>query len=51
MTGRYTFRYGMQYGELDNTMPWGLPLNEVTLAERFKAAGYATHMVRGKETC
>lgn len=25
--------------------PWGVPLEETTLAERFKAAGYATHMV------
>lgn len=45
MTGRDTFLTGMQYEELDNAMPWGLPLDEVTLAERFKSAGYATHMV------
>eukprot|EP00904_Undaria_pinnatifida_P012417 jgi/Undpi1/8305/HiC_scaffold_25.g10774.m1 len=44
MTGRDTFRTGMQFEELDNSMPWGVPLDEVTLAERFKAAGYATHM-------
>ena len=45
MTGRDSFRTGMQFEELTNFMPWGLPLDEVTLAERFKSAGYATHMV------
>ena len=45
MTGRDTFRTGMQYQELLPAMPWGLPLDEVTLAERFKSAGYSTHMV------
>ncbi|CAM9346631.1 unnamed protein product, partial [Laminaria digitata] len=45
MTGRDSFRTGMQFEELDNFMPWGLPLDEVTLAERFKHAGYNTHMV------
>ena len=50
MTGRDTFRTGMQYEELTNLMPWGLPLDEVTLAERFKYAGYNTHMVSQKIT-
>lgn len=49
MTGRDSFRTGMQYRELDNPMPWGVPLDEVTLAERFKARGYATHMVRAAQ--
>lgn len=46
MSGRDTFRTGMQFDEIQNSQPWGLPLNEVTLAERFKAVGYSTHMVR-----
>lgn len=45
MTGRDTFRTGMQYEETQSYQPWGLPLNEATLAQRFKAAGYSTHMV------
>lgn len=45
MTGRDTFRTGMQFKEMQTAMPWGVPLDEVTLAERFKSAGYATHMV------
>ena len=45
MTGRDSFRTGMQFEELDNFMPWGVPLDEVTLADRFKYAGYSTHMV------
>lgn len=46
MTGRDSFRTGMQYGIVDYSAPWGLPFEEVTLADRFKAAGYSTHMVR-----
>lgn len=45
MTGRDTFRTGMQFEVVEDSAPWGLPLDEVTLAERFKAAGYSTHMV------
>ncbi|CAM9994731.1 unnamed protein product, partial [Ectocarpus sp. 13 AM-2016] len=44
MTGRDSFRTGMQFGVVDNSAPWGLPFDEVTLAERFQAAGYSTHM-------
>ncbi|CAM9661862.1 unnamed protein product [Ectocarpus sp. 12 AP-2014] len=44
MTGRDTFRTGMQYEVVEDSGAWGLPLEEVTLAERFKAAGYSTHM-------
>lgn len=36
----------MHFEAIEDSAPWGLPLDEVTLAERFKAAGYATHMVR-----
>ena len=44
MTGRDTFRTGMQFEVIEDSAPWGLPLGEATLAERFKAAGYSTHM-------
>lgn len=46
MTGRDTFLTGMQFEEIADMSPWGPPLDEATLAERFKAAGHATHMVR-----
>lgn len=46
MTGRDSFRTGMQHGIVDCSATWGLPFEEVTLADRFKAAGYSTHMVR-----
>lgn len=45
MTGRDTFLMGMQFEEILSMAPWGVPLEEVILAKRFKAAGYATHMV------
>ncbi len=44
-TGRYPHRYGIQ-GVL--IRPWstaGLPLDERTLAEELRGAGYATHLV------
>lgn len=46
MTGRDSFLTGMQYSIVEYSAPWGLPFEEVTLADRFKAAGYSTHMVR-----
>lgn len=49
MTGRDTFRTGMQYEVVEDSGAWGLPLEEVRLAERFKAAGYSTHMVHGED--
>ncbi|CAM9964603.1 unnamed protein product, partial [Phaeothamnion confervicola] len=45
LTGRYVFRYGMQYNVVQPTAPWGLPLGEKLMPEYFKDAGYATHMV------
>ncbi|CBJ29740.1 Formylglycine-dependent sulfatase, C-terminal fragment [Ectocarpus siliculosus] len=44
MTGRDSFRTGMQFGVVEDSAAWGLPIDEVTLAERFQAAGYSTHM-------
>ena len=45
MTGRDSFRTGMQFEEIQAFQDWALPAEEVTLADRFKAAGYSTHMV------
>jgi arylsulfatase A-like enzyme len=46
LTGRYQQRFGHEFnpgGESDG--PAGLPLSEATLADRLKAAGYATGLV------
>lgn len=45
MTGRHNWLTGMQYEVITPSAPWGLPSDEVLLSERFKAAGYKTHMV------
>lgn len=42
MTGRYPMRYGLQAGVVRPWAPHGLPLEERTLAEAFKEAGYTT---------
>ena len=39
LTGRYAFRYGLQTPQVE------LPLDEITLAEELKSAGYSTYMV------
>ena len=43
MTGRYPARLGLQHGVLTGYSDHGLPLDEVTLADKLKHAGYATH--------
>lgn len=46
MTGRYQQRFGHEFNPGPNPMgEIGLPLTEVTLADRLKAAGYKTGMV------
>jgi hypothetical protein len=45
LTGRYPLSIGMQYGVVETDTPWGLNLNETTLAEVLKLNGYATHML------
>jgi arylsulfatase A-like enzyme len=46
MTGRYQQRFGHEFNPGPNpTGDVGLPLDQVTLADRLKAAGYATGMV------
>ncbi len=47
LTGRYQNRFGHEFNEGPFPHPpaWGLPLTEKTLADRLKAAGYATGLV------
>lgn len=44
LTGRYAIRSGMQFVALAHT-DWGLPPEEITVAEMLKDAGYSTGMV------
>lgn len=44
-TGRYPIRYGLQTGVVRPWAQYGLPLDEQTLAEGLKAAGYKTAIV------
>ena len=45
MTGRYNIRYGLQTQVIPNNKAYGLPLSEVTVADRLRALGYRTHAV------
>jgi len=45
MTGKYTYRIGMQHGVITPMMPECLGLSEVTYAERLKMLGYSTNYV------
>lgn len=47
MTGRYPFRYGFQTGVVKPWAQYGLPLEEQTLPQGLKSAGYET-AVTGK---
>jgi hypothetical protein len=42
--GRYPISLGMQYGVVETFTPWGLNLNETTLAEVLKSEGYDTYV-------
>jgi arylsulfatase A-like enzyme len=42
LTGRYPMRYGLQTGVVKPWAKYGLPLEEKTLADDLKAAGYET---------
>ena len=42
MTGRYPMRHGLQVGVVRPWAQYGLPLDEQTMAEMLKAAGYRT---------
>lgn len=42
MSGRYPVRLGLQHGVIGGSQDYGLPLDEVTLADKLNAAGYNT---------
>ena len=43
MTGRYPVRLGLQHQVLEGYQDHGLPLDEVTLADKLRAQGYKTY--------
>ncbi len=45
MTGRYSYRMGMQDSVLHTTEPRGVPLTETFLGEKLQSAGYGTAAV------
>lgn len=45
MTGRYPWRSGMASGVILNHLHYGLPLDETTLAQTLKKAGYFTALI------
>jgi len=45
MTGRYAWRTGMASGVILNHLHYGLPLDETTLGQVMKSAGYATYII------
>jgi arylsulfatase B/arylsulfatase I/J len=45
MTGKYPFRLGLSHGFIAAGAPYGLPLNERTMAQELSDAGYSTHAI------
>lgn len=45
MTGRYSYRFGMQDSVLHSTEPRGVPLTETFLGEKLQSVGYGTAAV------
>uniref|UniRef100_A0A0A1WSM7 Arylsulfatase B n=1 Tax=Zeugodacus cucurbitae TaxID=28588 RepID=A0A0A1WSM7_ZEUCU len=45
LTGKYPIHTGMQHYVIPNDQPWGLPLNETTMAQIFKQHGYYTSII------
>lgn len=45
LTGRHPLSIGMQYFMVESAIPWGLELNETTIAEVMSDNGYKTHML------
>ena len=45
MAGRYPYHMGLAHTVITNGYPFGLPLNQTTIANELKKGGYATHCV------
>ena len=45
LSGRYQIHTGLQHASIGPCLPFGLPEEIPTLADRLRTAGYATHMV------
>ncbi|XP_034104307.1 arylsulfatase B [Drosophila albomicans] len=45
LTGKYPINTGMQQYVIVNDQPWGLPLNETTMAQIFRSSGYRTNLL------
>jgi len=45
MSGRHPVRLGLQHGVIGGFQDYGLPLKEVTIADKLKSAGYRTYAV------
>ncbi len=45
MAGRYPYHLRLAHGVIGDGCPYGLGLEEVTLAQQMKRAGYSTHAV------
>ena len=45
MAGRYPYHMGLARGVVTNGRPFGMPLNQTTIANELKRAGYSTHSV------
>nr|XP_054761305.1 arylsulfatase B-like [Lytechinus pictus] len=45
MTGRHPIHTGMQHDTIAADEPWGLGLDEKTIAQHLKSLGYSTHAV------
>lgn len=45
LTGKYPINTGMQHYVIVNDQPWGLPLNETTMADIFRGNGYRTSLI------
>ncbi len=45
MAGRYAYNLGLANGVITNGHPYGLSLDEVTIAQQLKSGGYSTHAI------
>ena len=45
MVGRYPYYMGLAHTVISNGFPFGMPLNQTTIADELKKGGYSTHCV------